>query len=93
MEYSTSVKEASTKVIVAKTVIIINHLVENSVAFMLPTTVTPVVHTLATTVVRGSFSAALIFLSPSTIIFSSDFAANRFFTHVRQVKVTCFQPK
>ena len=41
-----------------------------------------------TMVVLGSFSAALILLSPSTIIFPSDFAAERFFTHVSQVKAT-----
>ena len=60
MEYSTLVKEASAKVTVAKTVILINHLVENSVAFTLPTTVTPVVCMLVTTGVLRSFSAALI---------------------------------
>ena len=123
MDYSTSVKEASTKVIVAKTVIIINHLAatqrvdhcriaksilqlsnsknegghvhlcQNSVAFMLPTTVAAVEHMLTTTVALGSFSAALILLSPSMIIFSSDFAAECFFACVSQVKATCFQPK
>ena len=93
MEYSTLVKEASAKVTVAKTVILINHLVENSVAFTLPITVTPVVCMLVTTVVLRSFSAALIFLFPSTIIFSSAFAADHFFAHVSQVKVTCFEPK
>ena len=56
-------------------------------------------HTLVTTVARGSFSAALILLSPSRIIFSSEFAAQWFFTDtcvcvtVSQVKATCSQPK
>ena len=68
-------------------------LCQNSVAFMLPTTVSPVECVLATTVALGSFSAASILLSPSNIIFSSDFAAERFFAHVSQVKATCFQPK
>ena len=78
-------KEASTKIIVAKTVIIINylaaraknilwlsssknegghvHLCQNSVAFILPATVAPVECMLVTTVLLGSFSAALVFLS------------------------------
>ena len=68
-------------------------LCQNSVAFMLPTTAASVEHMLATTVVLGSFSAALILLSPSMIIFSSDFAAERFFACVSQVKATGFQPK
>ena len=84
MEHSTSLKEASTKIIVAKTVIIIiwlpgkrvDHcglaksilrlssskneggcvrLCQNSVAFMLPTTVAPVKCTLVTMVALGSF--------------------------------------
>ena len=42
----------------------------------------PVECMLATTVALGSFSAAVILLSPSTIIFSLDFAAERFFTCV-----------
>ena len=57
---------------------------QNSVAFTLPTTVAPVERTLATTVALGSFQAALILLSPSTVIFSSDFAAERFFARVSQ---------
>ena len=47
--------------------------------FTLPTAAAPVERTLATTVALGSFSAALILISPSAIIFSSDFAAERFF--------------
>ena len=57
------------------------------------TYIAPVKCMLVTTVVLGSFSVALILLSPSTIIFSSDFAAKCFFTRVSQVKATCFQPK
>jgi len=57
---------------------------QNSVAFTLPTTVAPVECTLATTVALGSFQAALIFLSPSTVMFTSDFAAERFFARVSQ---------
>ena len=49
--------------------------------------------TYTTMVVLGSFSAALIILSPSVIILLFDFAAERFFTGVSQVKVTCFQLK
>ena len=60
---------------------------------MLPTTVAPVEQTLATKVALGSFSAALILLSPSAIVFSSDFASECFFARVSQVKVTCFQLK
>ena len=69
------------------------HLCQNSAAFMLPTTVAPAEHALATTVVLGSFSAALILLSLNDSIFSSDFASERFFARVTvsQVKVTCFQ--
>ena len=48
------------------------------------TRVAPVKRTLATMVVLGSFSAALILLSPSAI-FSSDFAPSTSSTH--------FQPK
>ena len=62
-------------------------LCQNSVAFTLPTTVAPVERTLETTVALGSFfvfSSALIFLTPSTVIFSSDFAAERFFARVSQ---------
>ena len=66
---------------------------QNSVVFTLPTTIAPVERTLATKVALGSFSAALILLSPSTIIFSSDFAAERFFVRVSQVKSTRFQSK
>ena len=58
--------------------------------FTLPATVAPVQRTLATTVALGSFSAA--FLSTSTIL-SSDFAAERFFARINQVRATCFQPK
>ena len=58
----------------------------------LPTTVAPVEHMLATVVALGSFTAALILLCPSMIIFLSDFAAECFFTCVNQVKMTCFQP-
>ena len=68
-------------------------LCQNSVTFTLPTTVAPVKHTLVTTVVLGSFSAALILFSPSMIIFSSGSAAEHFFAHVSQVKATCFQPQ
>ena len=53
-----------------------------SVAFTQPTTVAPVECTLATMVALGSFSAALILLPPSMIIFSSDFAAEHFFACV-----------
>ena len=58
------------------------------------TTVTPVeclLLLLATMVVQGSFSAALILLSPSTITFSLDFAAKHFFAH--ESLATCFQLK
>ena len=51
-------------------------LCQNSVVFTLPTTVASVERTLVTTAALGSFSAALILLSPSTIIFSSDFAVS-----------------
>ena len=44
--------------------------------------VAPVEHTLVTMVALGSFSAALILLPPSMIIFSSDFAAKHFFACV-----------
>ena len=65
-----------------------------SFLFTLPTTVdAQFERTLATPVALGSFSARLIFLSPSTIIFSSDFAAERFFARVSQVKATRFEPK
>ena len=59
-------------------------LCQNSVAFTLPTTAAPVERTLATTVALGSFSPALILLSHSTVIFSSDFAVERFFARVSQ---------
>ena len=55
------------------------------------TTVTPAECMLATMVVQGSFSAALILLSPSTITFSLDFAAKHFFAH--ESLATCFQLK
>ena len=59
----------------------------NWVTYMLPTTVAPVECILVTTVVLGSFSAALILLSFSPwTIFSSDFAAKRFLACVSQVK-------
>ena len=66
-------------------------LCQNSVAFTLPTAVAPVERTLATMVALGPISAALILLLPSAIIFSSDFAAERFFARVSQIKATCFQ--
>ena len=56
---------------------------------MLPTTVALV---LVTMVALGSFSAALILLTPAMILFSSDFAADQF-AHINQVKATCFQLK
>ena len=62
----------------------------NLVTFMIPARVAPVGRILATTVALGSFSSALILLSPSMIIFSSDFAAEH---RVSLVKATCFQPK
>ena len=49
--------------------------------------------TYVTTVVLGSFPAALIILSPSVVILLFDFAVEHFFTRVSQVKATCFQLK
>ena len=55
-------------------------LCENSVAFTLPTTAAPVERMLVAMVALGSFRAALILFSSSTIIFSSDLAGEHFFT-------------
>ena len=49
--------------------------------------------TYVTTVVLGSFPAALIILSPSVVILLFDFAVEHFFTRVSLVKATCFQLK
>ena len=62
----------------------------------MPTTVAPVKYKLVTTVVPRSLSAALMLLllyHLSMIILSSDFAAERIFTRIDQVKATCFQLK